>query len=74
MNIVLVYENYKFLLNEECLEVPTANATCAVQEAYNRWIQSNNKAHCYLLAAMFDVLRSKHEYMEWTTFEKIESL
>ena len=64
MNIVLVCENYKFVLLKECLLEPTANATCTVQEAYDRQIQANNKAPYYMLAGMADVLMLKCEKME----------
>ena len=73
MNIVLVCENYKFVLVVECPEQPAANATRAVREAYDKWINANSKARCYLLAGMSEVLRTKHELME-TAFEIIESL
>ncbi|KAL6327640.1 hypothetical protein AAG906_022203 [Vitis piasezkii] len=52
MNILLINENYHFVLKEDCPPVPPANASKAVSEEYNRWIIANNKARCYLLAAM----------------------
>ena len=73
MNIVLIYENQKFVLIEECpLEAP-ANAARNVREKYDAWIQANNKGRCYMLASMNDVLRTKHEEME-TAYEIWESL
>ena len=73
MNIILLCDNYKFVLTEECPPVPAGNATRNVREAYDRWIATNNKARCYLLAGMSDVLRAKHENME-TAYEIMESL
>ncbi|KAL5542695.1 hypothetical protein UlMin_010405 [Ulmus minor] len=73
MNIILVCENYKYVLMEECLPAPAANATRIVRDMYEKWIETNNKAHCYLLASMSDVIRTKHEGME-TTYEIMESL
>ena len=73
MNTVLICENYKFVLTEEYPPEPAANAPCTVREAYDCWIQANNKARYYILAAMSDVLRIKCEKME-TAFEIIESL
>ena len=57
MNLVLICETYKFVLAEECLPKPVANATRTIQETYDHWIQANNKARCYMLAGMSDILR-----------------
>ena len=73
MNLLLVSENHKFVLNEECPEEPGANAPKHVRDKFDAWIQSNNKAKCYMLVSMSDVLRTKHESME-TAFEILESL
>ncbi|KAL6321991.1 hypothetical protein AAG906_035911 [Vitis piasezkii] len=73
MNILLINENYHFVLKEDCPPVPPANASKAVSEEYNRWIIANNKTRCYLLAAMNEVLRTKHEGLE-TAREIMESL
>ncbi|KAG6503288.1 hypothetical protein ZIOFF_035599 [Zingiber officinale] len=73
INIVLVSENNRFVLTEECPPVPPANATRAVRELYDRWIASNNKAKAYMLASMSDALRSKMEPKE-CAFEIMESL
>ena len=66
MNIVLVCENFKFVLTEECPPRPHAKSSVNVAEAYDRWQNANNKARCYLLAGMSDVLRCKHETVETT--------
>ncbi|RVW36992.1 Retrovirus-related Pol polyprotein from transposon TNT 1-94 [Vitis vinifera] len=73
VNILLINENYHFVLKEDCPPVPPANASKAVSEEYNRWIIANNKTRCYLLAAMNEVLRTKHEGLE-TAREIMESL
>ncbi|KAG6470540.1 hypothetical protein ZIOFF_071613 [Zingiber officinale] len=54
INIMLVSENNRFVLTEECPPVPPANAARAVREPYDYWITSNNKAKAYMLASMFD--------------------
>ncbi|XP_073129712.1 uncharacterized protein [Henckelia pumila] len=64
MNILLINENYQFVLKEDCPPAPPANASRTVSQAYNNWIVANNKARCYLLAAMNEVLRAKHEALE----------
>ena len=73
MNIVLVSEDYKFVLTEECPPQPAANATRAARKSYEKWTHANNKARCYMLAGMTGVLRAKHEKME-TAYEIMESL
>ncbi|KAG6499506.1 hypothetical protein ZIOFF_039295 [Zingiber officinale] len=73
INIVLVSENNRFVLTEECPSVPPANVTRVVRELYDRWIASNNKAKAYMLVSMSDALRSKMEPKE-CTFEIMESL
>ena len=72
INIMLICENQKFVLTEECPLEPLANASCTIRETYDSWIHSNNKVHCYMLASMNDVLRKKHEDME-TAYEIWES-
>ena len=61
MNIVLICKNYKIVPTEKCPPEPATNATRIVREAYDHWIQANNKAHCYMLASMSDILIIKYE-------------
>ncbi|KAL5579677.1 hypothetical protein UlMin_012119 [Ulmus minor] len=44
LNIVLTYENHKFLLLEACPPEPAANAAKAVKDAYEKWIVSDDMA------------------------------
>ena len=73
INIVLICENQKFVLTKEFPPEPPANASRTNRERYDSWIHSNNKARCYMLVSMNNVLRKKHEDME-TTYEIWESL
>ena len=73
INIMLVSENKKFVLTEECPPAPPANATGAAKEQFDRWIASNNRAKEYMLASMSDSLRSKMEPKD-TAYEIMESL
>ena len=73
INIVLICENQKFVLTKECSPEPSANASRTIRERYDSWIHSHNKARCYMLVSMNDVLRKKHEDME-TAYEIWESL
>ena len=43
INIVLIYENQKFVLFEECPSELPANASRIVRERYDSWIHSNTK-------------------------------
>ena len=73
MNILLINENCHFVLKEDRPPTPPTNASKSVSDKYDHWVIANNKAHCYLLAAMNEVLRAKHEALE-TASEIIESL
>ncbi|XP_062075170.1 uncharacterized protein LOC133779195 [Humulus lupulus] len=73
MKIVFICVNHKFVFTEECPDVPVATTPKTAREKYDAWILSNNKAKCYMLASMKDVLRKNHEDME-TTYEICESL
>ena len=73
INIVLICENQKFVFTEECPPEPHATASRSVREKYDFWQTANNKARCYMLACMNDILRTKHENME-TAYEIWESL
>lgn len=64
MSILLINQNYNFVLKEDRPSVPLANASKVVSEEYNRWIVANNKARRYLLAAMNKALRTKYEAFE----------
>ncbi|XP_062114305.1 uncharacterized protein LOC133825366 [Humulus lupulus] len=73
LNLMLVSENHKFILTEECPKEPAATAPKNVQDKYDAWIQFNNKAKCYMLVSMNDVLRRKHETLE-IVFDLMDSL
>ena len=57
---MLVCENNRFVLTEECPAEPAANAACSVRQPYERWIQANNKAQAYMLARMSNVLKDEN--------------
>ena len=70
---MLICENQKVVLTEECPLEPHANAPRSVREKYDSWQMANNKARCYMLACMNDVLRTNHANVE-TAYEIWESL
>ena len=73
MNAVLVCEDLKFVLAEECPPEPVRNASQAIRDTRQRQVSANEKARCYLLAGMSEVLAAKHEPMA-TVYEMLESL
>ena len=64
LNIVLVGENIRYVLNVPKLPIPNNTATRQVKAEFDQWIASNNKAIAYMLASMSDVLRAKFENQE----------
>ncbi|KAA0060254.1 gag/pol protein [Cucumis melo var. makuwa] len=73
INIVLIIDDLKFVLVEECPQVPAANATQTVREPYERWAKGNEKGRAYILASLSEVLAKKHESM-LTAREIMDSL
>ena len=61
LNILLVGENIRYILNIPRPPPPNNNATCLVREEYDHWVAYNNKVITYMLATMSDVLRAKFE-------------
>ena len=57
MNLVLICKSYKFVLTKQFPPEATANTTRTVLEAYDRSTQANNKACCYMLVGITNVLR-----------------
>ncbi|XP_038904283.1 uncharacterized protein LOC120090636 [Benincasa hispida] len=72
INIVLIIDELRFILIEECPQVPP---TCYsnVREAYKQWVKANEKVRAYILARLPEVLAKKHEPM-FMTREIMESL
>ena len=73
LNIVLVGENIRYILNVPKPPVPNNTATHQVKAEYDQWVASNNKAIAYMLASMSDVLRAKFENQD-STIEILDSL
>ncbi|KAA0051988.1 gag/pol protein [Cucumis melo var. makuwa] len=73
LNTILVVDDLRFVLTEECPQTLVSNANRASRKAYARWIKANEKARVYILASMLDVLVKKHESLA-TTKEIMDSL
>ncbi|KAA0043025.1 gag/pol protein [Cucumis melo var. makuwa] len=61
LNTILVVDDLRFVLTEECPQTPASNANRTSRKAYNQWIKENEKVRVYILASMSDVLVEKHE-------------
>ena len=44
LNTILVIDDLRFVLTEECPPNPILNTNRTVQDAYDRWIKANDKA------------------------------
>ena len=63
LNMILVIDDPRFVLMEECPPSRTQNASQSVRDAYDHWTKANDKAHVYILVSMSDILTKKHEIM-----------
>ncbi|XP_050935160.1 uncharacterized protein LOC127143909 [Cucumis melo] len=61
LNTILVVDDLRFILTEECPQTPASNANRTSRKAYDQWVKANEKARVYILANMTDVLAKKHE-------------
>nr|XP_009606827.1 uncharacterized protein LOC104101115 [Nicotiana tomentosiformis] len=64
LDIVLIAEEYKFMLDEVCPEKLGDNATDDEHKAYQKWVKADEMARCYILASMLNVLQHQHQSME----------
>ena len=58
INLLLVNEDLRIVLMEECPPEPVAKAA---REAFDHWVRANNKVKVYMLAGMSELLRRQHE-------------
>ena len=63
LNTILVIDDLRFVLTEECPPIPARNASQSARDAYDRWTKANDKARVYILASLSGVLNKKHEAM-----------
>ncbi|KAL5550903.1 hypothetical protein UlMin_001079 [Ulmus minor] len=59
--IVLSFEKYKYVLEKDCPPVPKENASSEESMTFDNWVNSNEIAHCYMMASMNIVLQKQHE-------------
>ncbi|TYK25814.1 gag/pol protein [Cucumis melo var. makuwa] len=61
INTVLI-DDLRFVLVEECPQVPTANATRTAQEAHERWAKANEKTRKMFGQASYQI---KHDALKY---------
>ncbi|XP_057981282.1 uncharacterized protein LOC131166725 [Malania oleifera] len=61
LNIVLIAEEYKYVLVKVCPQEPGEGTTEEETQAYRRWIKADEMARCYILASMSNVLQHQHQ-------------
>ncbi|KAA0052221.1 gag/pol protein [Cucumis melo var. makuwa] len=66
LHTLLVVDDLRFVLTEECPKTSAFNTNQTSQEAYDRWVNANEKACVYILASMSDVLTRKNESLAMT--------
>ena len=59
--IVLSFEKHKYVIEKDCPLVPKENASSEESMAFDNWVNSNEIAHCYMMASMNSVLQKQHE-------------
>ncbi|XP_016463439.1 uncharacterized protein LOC107786468 [Nicotiana tabacum] len=73
LDIVLIAEEYKFVLDEVCPEKPGNDAMDDEQKAYQKWVKPDEMARCYILASMSNVLQHQHQSMK-SAYDILENL
>ncbi|XP_075112255.1 uncharacterized protein LOC142182160 [Nicotiana tabacum] len=71
LDIVLIVEEYKFVLVEVCPKKPGHDATDDEQKAYKKWVKGDEMTWYYILASMSNVLQHQRQSME-STYDILE--
>ena len=62
-NLILTVEECNFVLTDLCSPVPDSISSLEEDKAYHKWRKTDEKAKCYILAFMSNVLQQHHESM-----------
>lgn len=73
INTMLIIDDLKFVLIEECPKIYARTASQNVQDVYGRWMKANDKTRAYILASLTKVLTKKYKNMI-TAYEIMDSL
>ena len=63
LNLVLISEEYKFVLTDMCPPPPDSDSSKEEVEAYQSWRKADEMARCYILASMSNILQHQHKNM-----------
>lgn len=55
-DIVLISENFNFVLTEECLPEQFLDSSEGEVQKYDKWVRAGELTKCYILASMSNVL------------------
>lgn len=58
---ILVLDDLRFVLAEECPQNPGSTNNWSFWKSYDKWVHANEKAKAYILASIFNVLAKKHK-------------
>ena len=56
LNTILMVDDLRFVLTEECPQTLSFNANQTSQKAYDTWIKANEKTRVYIFVSMSNVL------------------
>ena len=73
LNLVLIAEEYKFVLTDVCPLMLDSYSSKEDVEAYQNWRKADEMAWCYILASMSNVLQHQHDSMV-TTYDMMLKL
>ncbi|XP_042023155.1 uncharacterized protein LOC121770502 [Salvia splendens] len=73
LDIVLIADDYKFVLDTDCPAKPTDNASEEEKAVYKKCMKGNEMAKCYILASMSNVLQHQHHSYQFA-YEIMENL
>ncbi|XP_030964317.1 uncharacterized protein LOC115985517 [Quercus lobata] len=64
LDIVLTIEEHKFVLYKPCPNFPSFDAPPEEKQQYDHWQKSNEKAKCYILESISNVLQHQMQDLE----------
>ena len=56
LNLVIIVEEYKFVLTDVCPSTPGSESLKEDVEAYQQWRKADEMERCYILASMSNIL------------------
>ena len=72
-DIVLVVEDYKFVVTDLCQLKPHEGLIEQEAKLYEKWVKADEMSRCYILASMSNILQHQHQSMP-TTYDMMMNL